>query len=144
MVTVMIVVVGYHALPECLMAIIRKANSAKELRSRTPAKLYSCETILQRLAHNLEHMTAKLGQFIQKAHAMVSQRHVARHRHVAPTDQPASEMVWWGARHGRVVTHAVRAPVRPATLWIRVVSMASARVMQASARSWASGPSRRQ
>src|SRR5262245_28758982 len=42
---------------------------------------------------------------------------------------PASEMVWWGARNGRVVTNAVRAPVRPATLWIRVVSMASARVI---------------
>jgi hypothetical protein len=38
-------------------------------------------------------------------------------------------MVWWGARHGRVVTNAVRSPVRPATLWIRVVSMASARVI---------------
>ena len=25
---------------------------------------------------------------------------------------PASEMVWWGARHGRVVTHAVRSPVQ--------------------------------
>src|SRR4029450_1148279 len=35
----------------------------------------------------------------------------------------------WGARHGRAVTHAVRAPVRPATRWIRVVSMASARVI---------------
>src|SRR5215510_361101 len=38
-------------------------------------------------------------------------------------------MVWWGARNGRVVTNTVRSPVRPATLWIRVVSMASARVI---------------
>jgi hypothetical protein len=38
-VTVTMVVGGYHALPESFTAIIRKANSAKELRSRTPAKL---------------------------------------------------------------------------------------------------------
>jgi hypothetical protein len=38
-------------------------------------------------------------------------------------------MVWWGARHGRVVTNAVQSPVRPATLWMRVVSRASGRVM---------------
>jgi hypothetical protein len=35
-------------------------------------------------------------------------------------------MVWWGARNGRVVTQAVRAPVRPATRGRRVVSRASA------------------
>jgi hypothetical protein len=35
-----------------------------------------------------------------------------------------------GARHGRVVTNAVRSPLRPAMLWIHVVSMASARVIQ--------------
>jgi hypothetical protein len=46
-----------------------------------------------------------------------------------PPIRPASEMVWWGARHGRVVTNAVRSPVRPATRWIRVVSRASARVI---------------
>jgi hypothetical protein len=36
-------------------------------------------------------------------------------------------MVWWGARHGRVVTHAVRSPVRPATRERWVVSIAAAR-----------------
>jgi hypothetical protein len=34
-----------------------------------------------------------------------------------------------GGRNGRAVTKAVRAPVRPATRWMRVVSMASGRVM---------------
>jgi hypothetical protein len=33
-----------------------------------------------------------------------------------PPIRPTSERVWWGARQGRVVTRAVRAPVRPATL----------------------------
>jgi transposase len=32
-------------------------------------------------------------------------------------------------RSRRLVTNAVRSPVRPATLWIRVVSIASARVI---------------
>jgi hypothetical protein len=32
-----------------------------------------------------------------------------------PPFRPASDMVWCGTRHGRVVTSAVRAPVRPAT-----------------------------
>ncbi len=36
-------------------------------------------------------------------------------------------MVWWGARNDRVVTTAVRPPMRPATRWMRVVSSASAR-----------------
>jgi hypothetical protein len=59
---------------------------------------------------------------------MVGQRHLARHRHVTPTDQSRiRDGLVGGARHGRVVTTAVRAPVRPATLWIPVVSIASAR-----------------
>jgi hypothetical protein len=33
------------------------------------------------------------------------------------------------SRHGHVVANVVRSPVRPATLWIRVVSMASASVI---------------
>src|SRR5262245_10304618 len=37
-----------------------------------------------------------------------------------PPISPASEMILWEARHGRVVTKAVRSPVRPATLWSRV------------------------
>jgi hypothetical protein len=72
-------------------------------------------------------MAAELGQFIQEKHAIVGQRHVARHRHVAPPISPASEIVWWGARNGRVVTNAVRSPVSPATRWMRVVSIASGR-----------------
>jgi hypothetical protein len=49
-----------------------------------------------------------------------------------PPISPPAEIVSGWARHGRVVTRAVRAPVRPATLWIRVVSMASARVIAGS------------
>jgi hypothetical protein len=40
----------------------------------------------QRLAQDLEHMTAKLRQFIQEEDAVVGQRHFTPHRHVAPAD----------------------------------------------------------
>jgi hypothetical protein len=46
----------------------------------------------------------------------------------APT-QPHIRARMMEARHVRVMTTAVRSPVRPATLWIRVVSSASARVI---------------
>jgi hypothetical protein len=84
----MMVVVGYHALPESLMALIRKANSVKELRSRTPAKLYVYDTLLEWLAQDLKDMAAELGPCIQEAHAVMGQRHVTRPRHVAPADPP--------------------------------------------------------
>ena len=69
-------------------AIIRAAIAAKTNRSRTPGRLYLCDTLLERLPQDLEDMAAALGPCIQEAHAMVGQRHVARHRHVAPADQP--------------------------------------------------------
>ena len=37
--------------------------------------------------------------------------------------------MWQGARHGRVVTHALRAPLWPATREMRVVARASARAV---------------
>jgi hypothetical protein len=49
--------------------------------------LYAYDTRLARLAQDLKDMAAEPGQFIHEAHAMVGQGHVARHRHVAPTDQ---------------------------------------------------------
>jgi hypothetical protein len=89
--------------------------------------VYSCDSLLQRLAQDLQDMAAALGPFIQEEYAMVGQRDLARHRHVPLTDQSRSRDGLVGARNGRVVTNAVRAPVRPATRWMRVVSMASAR-----------------
>jgi hypothetical protein len=99
------------------------------MRSRTPAKLYVYEVILKRLAQDLQDMAAALGPCIQEEHAMVGQRHVARHRHMAPADQPRIRDGIVGRAKQGVVTHAVRLPGRPATLWIRIVSMASARVI---------------
>ena len=121
------VVGGYRPPPECFTATSRRANSAIVLGFRTLAKLYVYDTLLQRLPQDLEDMAA-LGPFIQEEHAVVGQRHFARPRQAA-ADQPDIEDGVMGARNGRVVTKAVRSPVRPATLWMRVVSMASARVM---------------
>src|SRR6266850_7054697 len=59
---------------------------------------------------------------------MVRQRHLPRRRHLATADQADSGTgVLGGAK--RVGRNAVRAPVSPATRWMRVVSMASASVM---------------
>jgi hypothetical protein len=75
------------------------AMAAKAWKFMTPAKLYSCETILEGLAQDFKDMAAALGQFIQEAHAIVGQRRVARHRHVTPTDQPCiRDRVVWGTK----------------------------------------------
>jgi hypothetical protein len=87
-VTVTVVVDGYRMLTASLTAMTRRDNSAKELRSRTPAKLYVYDTLLERLAQDLEDMAAEFGPFIQERHAIVGQRHVARHRHMAPANHP--------------------------------------------------------
>jgi hypothetical protein len=60
-------------------------------------------------------MAAELGPFIQEEHAMVGQRPLPRHWHVAHTDQPRIRDGVVGARHGRVVTHAVQVPVKAGT-----------------------------
>jgi RecJ-like exonuclease len=54
----------------------------------TLARLYVRDTILERLAQHLQDVAAELRQFIQKEHAVVRRRHLARQRHVAAADQP--------------------------------------------------------
>jgi hypothetical protein len=75
----------------------------------TSAKLYSCETLLERLAQDRQDMAAELGQFIQEEHAVVGQRDLARHRHVTPTDPPRVRdgMVGGAARAGGDQSRAV-------------------------------------
>jgi hypothetical protein len=82
------VVGAYLALTGRLEGMSRVAKAAKALRSRTPARLYLYDSIIERLPQDLEDMAAALGQFIQAEHAVVGQRHLTRHRHVAPADQP--------------------------------------------------------
>ena len=65
------VVGSYGTQAEPLEVMSRAANAAKAWRSRTPARLYVYDTLLERLAQDLEDMAAELGQFIQEAHAVV-------------------------------------------------------------------------
>jgi hypothetical protein len=60
------------------MAINRRANSVKIWRVSTLEKLYLYDTLFERLPQDLEDMAAELGQFIQEAHAVVGQPHLAR------------------------------------------------------------------
>jgi hypothetical protein len=62
---------GYCLLLEPPEVVSRAAKVAKRLKSRTPAKLYIYETLLQRLAQDLQDMAAALGPFIQEEHAVV-------------------------------------------------------------------------
>jgi hypothetical protein len=103
MVTVTGEAVGYRALLASLTAITLTANSVKSFKSRTPAKLYVYETLLEWLAQDLKDMAAELEPCIQEEHAMVGQRHVARHRHVVATDQSCIRdgMVGRAKRAGR-------------------------------------------
>jgi hypothetical protein len=55
--------------------------------------MYSYDTLLKRLAQDLEDMPPELRQFIEEEHAVVRQRHLARHGDVPAADQPHS-------RHG--------------------------------------------
>jgi hypothetical protein len=125
------VVGGYRDWPTCLTAIIRMANSVKVWRPTTPAKLYVYDKLLERLTQDLEVIAAAFGEFIQATHAWCG---CARDTSPSvgtwpPLINPTSEIVLRGARHGRVVTNAVRSPVRSAMLRKRVVAWTSASVM---------------
>jgi hypothetical protein len=66
----------------------RAAIAARVSRSRRRGRSYACDTVLERLAQDLQDVAAKLRQLIQEQHAMVRQRHLARQRHMVRADQP--------------------------------------------------------
>jgi hypothetical protein len=103
------VVGGYFALTGRREVMSCAAKAAKALRFMTPARLSVYDTLLERLAQDLEDMAAELGPFIHEKHAMVRSRHVARHRHVAPADQPRIRdgMMGRATRAGRDPRRAV-------------------------------------
>jgi hypothetical protein len=51
-------------------------------------RLSRCDATLKRLPPDLQDVAPELGPFIQEEHAIVGERQLARHRHVAPADQP--------------------------------------------------------
>jgi hypothetical protein len=66
----------------------RAANVARAGRSGRNARWYLCNTRRDRLAHHLQDMVSELRPFIEKEHAVVSQRHLPRHGNVSAADQP--------------------------------------------------------
>ena len=55
---------------------VGRAGSAAS--SRTPARLYACNSLIQRLPQHLQDTAAALGEFIQQEHVMGGQRPLAR------------------------------------------------------------------
>jgi hypothetical protein len=113
---------GYWTRPARPPVNSRLAKPTKSERLRMLWRLYLYDTLLEGLAQDLQDVAAALRQLLHKVHAVVRPRHLAGQRHPAPPIRPTSEIVWCGARQGRVVTNAVRSPVRPATRGMRVVS----------------------
>jgi hypothetical protein len=74
----MVVMGSYRTLTGRLEAMSRAANAAKALRSGTCVRLYLENTLLERLAQDLQHVTAELRELIQTQNTMVRPRHVAR------------------------------------------------------------------
>ena len=79
---------GYGPLLDPPEVMSRAAKVAKTLKSRTPVRLYVYETLLQRLAPDLEDMAPELWPCIQEEHAVVRQRHLARPGEVPAAEQP--------------------------------------------------------
>jgi hypothetical protein len=55
---------GYGPLLEPPEAVSRAAKVAKTLKSRTPARLYICDAVLERLAYNLKHMALECSLLV--------------------------------------------------------------------------------
>jgi hypothetical protein len=78
----------YDTRPELLAVSSRLAKPIISLKFRMLWRLYLYDPLLQRLAQDLEAMSFELGEFIGEEDAMVGQRHLARHGHLAAADQP--------------------------------------------------------
>jgi hypothetical protein len=85
-------------------------RTARPAKPGTPTRLYVYDTLLERLPPDLQDMAAAGRQLIQQPHAIMGQRHVARHWHLAPIDQAHLQDGVVGARKGPVLIKAVRAP----------------------------------
>jgi hypothetical protein len=78
----------YGVLLAFLTVVTLPRKIIKSFRFRTRGRLSLGDALHQRLPQDLQDMAAELGQFIQEEDAVMGQRHVARHRHGAPADQP--------------------------------------------------------
>jgi hypothetical protein len=91
----------------------------------TCGRWYTGDTLLERLAQDLEDMARARGQLIQAQEAVVRQRDLPRQEPLAAADHAYLGDGVVGVRKGRVVTTAVRPSMSPATPWTRVMPSAS-------------------
>jgi hypothetical protein len=98
----------YHGSLEPVFAATRPAISARAARSRTHGRWDPCDPLLYRLPQPCKLMPSARGACIEAERTVVGERHATRHRYLAPTDQPCVRDRMVGARHGRLVTKAVR------------------------------------
>jgi hypothetical protein len=64
----------------------RSAKAARARKSRSYGRVFFCDAILEQESQDLKPMTPILRACIQDEHAVVGQRHLARQRHLSPTD----------------------------------------------------------
>jgi hypothetical protein len=64
-ITITVVMGSYRPLPEPTEVMSRAAKATKELRFRTPARLYVYDTILERLAQHFQDVVPALWEFFQ-------------------------------------------------------------------------------
>jgi hypothetical protein len=82
----MVVMGCYETRPERLAVSSLRAKPARSLELRTLWRLYSYETLLERLPQDLEPMACERRELIEEEDAMRRQRHLPRHGDLAPTD----------------------------------------------------------
>jgi hypothetical protein len=93
---------SYSTRPKRLAVNSRTAKLTKSLKFMTLWRLYSYDTLLERLAQDLQDVAVELRQFIQQEHPVVRPRYVAGPRHLPPTDQPhIGDRVVGGAKRPR-------------------------------------------
>jgi hypothetical protein len=95
---------GYGTRPKPLKVSSRAAMVATTLTSRTPARLSLEDTLLERLAQDLEPMAAKLRPFIQEEDAVVGQRDLSRRGDLVP-HQPCPCRRWSDGREAKIVVY---------------------------------------
>jgi hypothetical protein len=111
----------------CVVAWLRAASAASAMTSVMCAPWSLEETLLDRWSQDLEDMALRSGRSANHRMSWCASDTSPGLGTWPPPIKPTAAMVWWGARHDRVVTTAVRPLVRPATRWRRVVARAAAR-----------------
>ena len=81
-------IASYHALPTGSEVMSRAAKTTNAWTSRTLTRWSCGDPIIERLPQGLEHTRFALRELIEEEDAMVGQRHLARHWHMAVADQP--------------------------------------------------------